>query len=139
MLREAEANAVETDTQKIDTYYDGVVPQLLRTRNPVLYILLPGVSRVTETTIEARAWYRLALAAAKVEQARTAAKAFPEDAEALDLPKDPHAQRNRLRYARVGEGYQIWSVGSNHRDDGGKAEFKVDLVLERPPVATSVR
>ena len=101
--------------------------------NPLLNIAVPSMSRSFISRLDLAARYRLVRLALRVEQARGRGGRYPAEATALEVPVDPHAAPAPLRYqaAADGRGYKLWSVGSDGRDDGGKAEGNADLVLER--------
>jgi hypothetical protein len=102
--------------------------------NPILNMTVPSLTRSRVAGLDLTARYRLVRLALAVEQAAVAGR-YPADGGGIDLPVDPHAAPALLRYQATadGRGYKLWSVGSDGKDDGGKAEGQADLVVERRP------
>jgi hypothetical protein len=75
------------------------------------------------------AYFRLVEGALKLELEKKAHGRYPSDAAALELPRDPFAPQQALRYALDGTSYRLWSVGIDGVDDGGAAKNEADVVL----------
>jgi hypothetical protein len=76
------------------------------------------------------AWFRLVEAAGMVERTKRTTGRYPSDTETLDLPKDPFAPSQQLKYRTDANRYRLWSIGMNGVDDGGESGKQADLVLE---------
>lgn len=104
------------------------VSQTHKTRNPLLD-LIPTITiedfvKTREKLELADSHARLARIAQALWAYREDRGAFPEELKALqpayleELPIDPFSGR-RFIYRRTGEGFALYSVGENQRDDGG--------------------
>lgn len=93
----------------------------------IAVMLAPAVDKAGDRAFEAEAWRVLALTGLALERHRLAhGGQYPETLEALvpghlqEVPVDPMDGRP-LRYARTATGdYRLYSVGLDHRDDGGR-------------------
>lgn len=104
------------------------VSQTHKTRNPILD-LIPSITiddyvKIREKLELADCRARLARIAQALWAYRGDRRAFPEELKALhpaylqELPIDPFSGQ-RFIYRRTGEGFALYSVGENQRDDGG--------------------
>ena len=91
-------------------------------------MLLPALSKATLRDADHTARVRVAAAAIAVERFRRAnTNSLPKDLGQLTpaflaaVPLDPF-DGQPLRFKRVGEGYVVYSVGSDGHDDGGAGE-----------------
>jgi hypothetical protein len=106
------------------------VSRALRSRNPLARIAVPSAARARVAQDQATTRFRMLRVVVQLETSRKNSGRYPEDASALDLPVDPFAYPEKLRYASLdgGKGYKLWSVGTDGKDDGGKNQL--DEVFE---------
>lgn len=92
----------------------------------VIYVtrLIPHFMAVCDQDDTRAAWERLIVLAAALRIHQIETGNYPEDLEALSpkpfkqIPRDPFTDEP-FRYERRGEGFVLYSVGINLRDDGG--------------------
>jgi hypothetical protein len=133
LLRTLE-RAMATETREERTKLLAEVEHTAQTSwNPLLNVAVPSLTRAYNARLDLLARFRLVRLALRVEQARGGDGRYPADAAGLDVPPDPHAAPATLRYQPEGDrrGYRMWSVGSDDKDDGGRAEGKADILLAR--------
>jgi hypothetical protein len=95
-------------------------------------LLLPTLERANERTETARMWNHLARVALALAAFKAEKGSYPASLVELspaylrDVPIDSFVERP-LVYARQGDGYRLYSVGPNMKDDdGGKDELLID-------------
>jgi hypothetical protein len=93
-----------------------------------LNLLLPALDSVQASYLAAHTQAQQTRIGCALDRFRRARGNFPESLEALvpdympDVPKDV-CDGNPLRYRRTADGgYDLWSIGPNRKDDGGKSE-----------------
>jgi hypothetical protein len=108
---------------------------------PFVATAWPNVARVPDLVDDNLARYRLVLAAITVEKKRAADGSYAPDQSGFAFPQDPYGT-GELRYkaSPSGNGYKLWSVWRDGKDDGGTPPApgasgadaeKGDLVLGR--------
>lgn len=101
--------------------------------------LLPSFWRVLKLRDVAVAQVEMARIAVALERRRAADGACPESLDALRLPdgqappEDPFGGRP-YRYERAGDGYRLWSVGPDLKDDGGEEPADTVFAVRVPEV-----
>lgn len=96
----------------------------------VARIVLPIFTRTRATADDLRAQTALAQTLIAAQQYKKQTGAYPASLKELGArtPEDPFSG-NDLIYKRVGNGFQVYSIGANLRDDGGVAP-KADSDLQ---------
>jgi hypothetical protein len=109
--------------------------------NPLLCAMLPAVSRVADVSWTSRANCYALVAQIAAERYRRDKGAYPQSMEELqsagylkELPMDPWSDKP-LVYRRTGEGYTIYSVGTNFVDDGGNGHDQKGKLISSPSVS----
>jgi hypothetical protein len=95
-------------------------------------ILTPSVSALVRRMRDAEVRRREALVAVALTGYRSAHHSYPESLAALNgidgpLPQDPFTEAP-FRYQRTSTGFELYSPGANHRDEGGKGAGGADDV-----------
>lgn len=108
------------------------------------HTMLPSLERAMQVTDRVRAQFQLARLTAAIRlYMKEHAGERPDKPDDLKdmVPSgawtDPFA-RQPLRYEKTTEGFRLWSLSLNHRDDGGQAGERwdqLDMVVEYPPAA----
>ncbi len=107
-------------------------------------MMLPALGKVTSREAGSLARLRLAQTAVALERFRAANNRFPDSLNELApkflsaVPNDPF-DGQPLRYRKAGEGYVLYSVGADLRDDGGVRKMGSDdllFIVARPPKAS---
>lgn len=121
---------------------DSLAAQSARTWNPLLFVAIPGATfpALAGSIRRMRVGLSLARGVIEVERGVGADGRYPRP-EAIELPMDPSADAARLHYAVSADSrsYELWAVGSNGRDDGGRStpggsttnDDPDDVVVER--------
>lgn len=97
-------------------------------------MLLPALGKLTSREAGALAQLRLAQTAVALEIFRATAHHYPDALSELApkplaaVPQDPF-DGQQLRYRKAGEGYVIYSVGPDLRDDGGARKAGSDDII----------
>jgi hypothetical protein len=90
---------------------------------PVSALVFPSVDNMGPRIARAETYRRLARLACRLEECRLAHGQYPDTLDALpDLPAHLNQEvlsEEPLRYQRKGDGYQLYSVGWDQKDDGG--------------------
>jgi hypothetical protein len=97
--------------------------QLWSRLNVVTSMLVPAISRVNERYWETIAQMRITRAGLAVLQEKKTQGAFPQTLEKLKNLDDPFS-KEPLHYKSEGQGFIIYSVGSDHKDNGGSPKKK---------------
>jgi hypothetical protein len=105
--------------------------RVARSHNPFTRMSLPSLTRSRRSADDLRAVLALVRAVAHIEAARGADGRYPADPERPADPNTEPAAPLRYTLAPDGRGYKLWSIGSDGKDDGGRAGGGADLVLER--------
>jgi hypothetical protein len=104
----------------------------------LLPVFLPSVTTANRKTEAARVQARLAQTALALAEYRAQHAGYPVSLAGLvpanlpELPTDGFSGKP-LIYLRVGDGYTLYSVGANLKDDGGKSEKPGDDLAVRAP------
>lgn len=91
-------------------------------------MIVPALSRCTVKSSRLQAYVDLARIACALERYRLAHREYPKTLDALapqliaELPHDP-INGEPLHYLHNGDGYTLYSVGWNEKDDGGTIVF----------------
>jgi hypothetical protein len=111
-----------------------LVGVFMRAHWPAIY-LLPAFTRAMEVGEGARAELRLARVALALAAYRAERGAYPAELGELgEVPLDPFTD-GAFVYARTGEGYRLYSVGANMKDDGGMGKRPGDDIAASLGVA----
>jgi hypothetical protein len=102
---------------------DRKAEQMRSCLNVVTSMLAPGIGRVKERYWEIIAQIRITRAGLALLQERKAQGAFPQTLEKLKNLDDPFSNKP-LVYKPQGQGFIIYSVGSDHKDNGGSPKEK---------------
>lgn len=132
MLQELEEIAPLGDDPEASRRASLVYARFASAINPVT-AGLGKVYHAHQSAVCLRARHALTASALRIEQQRTRAGTYRADLAGL-VAQDPFAPKGtalRWSVAKSGRGYKLWSVGQDHRDDGGDATGDRDLVLER--------
>ncbi|MHB8953585.1 MAG: hypothetical protein ACYC4U_11495 [Pirellulaceae bacterium] len=109
------------------------------------YLIVPGHDVTFLVNARTIAQQRLMATAVEVERFRRKTGEVPDTLRELTpgylraIPLDPFDGRE-VRYVRRGDGYRIYSVGSNRSDEGGAGAFSgnyEDIVVDVPTRTTS--
>ena len=133
MFEEMEKGATSLGAREWESLAQSVSERAQASWNPITRIAMPSLARARVSADDLRARMALARTAIRLEQRRASAGRYPEVLGDLSAP-DPHAvPPGALRYAvgEDGRSFRLWSVGSNHTDDGGQAAGFQDILLER--------
>jgi hypothetical protein len=92
----------------------------------LLYSLLPATARVSELAYRGRMQHEATLTILAMKRWRLRNDDYPASLNELidaglleDLPADPYSDKS-LVYRRTGEGFILYSVGPNFKDDDGE-------------------
>lgn len=109
---------------KADTV-DNKAEQMQSRLHIVTSIIIPALGRVTELSCERIAQMRITRTGLAVLQERTARGAFPDSLEKLKLKNlDDPFSAEPLHYKLHGQGFILYSVGPNQKDNGGSPKQK---------------
>jgi hypothetical protein len=89
--------------------------------------------RFDETVTSIVAWRRITRATVQIIKSG-APKILDES---FEIGQDPFTEE-KLRYAKSGDGFRVWSTGPDHRDDAGMTRSEsrnYDLASVIPPFA----
>jgi hypothetical protein len=90
---------------------------------PISALVFPSVDNIGPRIAKAEIYRRLARLACRLEEYRLAHGQYPDTLDDLpDLPAHLNQEvlsEEPLRYQRKGDGYQLYSVGWDQKDDGG--------------------
>jgi hypothetical protein len=123
---------------KVDDYFKSRMDEAKTSDFGLVLLLAPSLGGATKKEASGLAQLRLAQTAIALEQYRLAnAGSFPATLSALapkflaEVPADPF-DGQPLRYRNTATGYQLYSIGPDLTDDGGKRDSggKGDLVFE---------
>lgn len=95
------------------------------TGKAMVALMLPATTRFADASERSMAAERLVLVAHALEGYRAEHDCYPDELAALcqtyleAVPDDPFADAP-MRYVRENDGYRLYSVGSNMKDDGGR-------------------
>jgi hypothetical protein len=97
----------------------------------LVHLLLPAVNSISRKAAQAQTVADQASLACALERCRLAGGRFPDALDALVprfVAKLPHdvITGGPLKYRREGDGYALYSVGWNEKDEGGVADAKGD-------------
>jgi hypothetical protein len=105
----------------------------------MMALLMPAVAQVDVAETRAKAHRELTLTALALGAYRREHGKYPESPAALSpkyfeqVPGDPFIGKP-LHYRRTEDGYLLYSVGPNRKDDGGVMDFRVSPVQDDPSV-----
>jgi len=112
-------NSLAFDRQK----YEGLRTQWRMIYTPISLIIGSNCVYIGPKIAKAETYRRLARLACRLEEYRIGHGTYPEKLEELpDLPAHLNQEvlsEEPLRYQRKGDGYQLYSVGWDQKDDGG--------------------
>lgn len=100
-------------------------------------VLFPALLKGVERNAERIAHQRLVQVALAVERYRKSEKRLPETLRELtpkllvEIPRDPFDDEE-IRYRKDGDGYVVYSVGEDRKDDGGKRRMPRAAKMEHP-------
>ncbi len=104
---------------------DKKAEQMQSRLNIVTSMLVPAIGRVNERYWEAIAQMRITRAGLALLQERMAQGAFPETLEKLKLKNlDDPFSNEPLRYKPQGQGFILYSIGPDEKDNGGSPREK---------------
>ena len=98
-------------------------------------MLLPSISRAGQVELPTLAQLRNARIALAIEEYRAAKGSLPESLTALTpefidaIPADPFTG-DPLKYKKLADGYTVYSVNKDGKDDGGKERGDKDAMLQ---------
>ena len=106
--------------------------KVITSHHVLSYLLCPALNSCLKRFANAQVMTDEATLACALERCRLANGKFPETLDALVprfIAKLPHdiITVEPLKYRRDGDGYVLYSVGWNEKDDGGKADEKGDI------------
>jgi hypothetical protein len=117
---------------------DKKVRQMYSRLNVITSMLVPALGRVKEIYWETIARMRVTRAGLALLQEKKAQGAFPQTLEGVDIKNlDDPFSRELLHYKPQGQGFLIYSVGPDEKDNGGspkqkKQETDWDIVWSYP-------
>jgi len=99
-------------------------------RNFLAKMTLPGLGSMNIRSADAQQSLDLAATACALERYNLRQKTYPDTLDALipvlmtKPPADVCRKGEALSYSKTEQGYVLYSVGANQRDDGGRVSFK---------------
>ncbi len=102
---------------------------------PMFSDICIGFARVADITGRCLASTRSALVAVMIERYRQLEGSLPDSLEELEsasgkkLPKDPFTGNN-LIYRKTSDGYKVYSVGDDKKDDGGELIISDNKIID---------
>jgi hypothetical protein len=87
-----------------------------------VHLLMPALTNVEKNVLFVQATIAQARVALALEQEKAVSGQYPESAASnalFAIQKDP-CNAQPLRYRRTDSGYELWSVGTDRKDDSGK-------------------
>jgi hypothetical protein len=121
--RDKALDAIERDVEKVRAMSGGFVGLFMPVEDKLLAIILPAISRSTQTQQRLASEFDLTRIVLALAAYRSKNAEFPQDLAALapgflgDVPSDGFTEQ-AFTYRREGGGYVLYSVGPNLRDDG---------------------
>ena len=118
----------ELRIRESQTYYFGRFPNLHEVAPTAL---LPAFRMTLSKTAKSKAYSHQARSACALERYYLVHQTYPEALSELvpafigELPHDP-ATGQPMHYRRAGDRYEMWSIGPNLVDDGGRLTFRPD-------------